>query len=96
MLTFYSIITQAPLQVYSATWHFNLLESLIRYTFQNQRLQNIWVAGELLEQWNACLQIYKKYYHLVYSVMFSPDRLQVTSSSDNYMVQVWNRQTDEC
>jgi hypothetical protein len=94
--TFLSILAQAPLQVYSSAWHFSPLKSILRHTFQNQRLQNIRMIGGLPEQWNECLQTYEGHSGWVSSVVFSPDGSRVASGSGDNTVRVWDVQTGEC
>ncbi|KAH7190134.1 hypothetical protein DER44DRAFT_117701 [Fusarium oxysporum] len=94
--TNFSVIDEAPLQVYSSALVFTPSKSLIRSSFEKRIPRWLPVWPHVKEHWNACLSVLEGHSLEVNSLVFSHDSKMVASASHDKTIRIWNVETGEC
>ncbi|KAK6509042.1 hypothetical protein TWF481_003807 [Arthrobotrys musiformis] len=92
ILSFASIIQEAPLQTYYSALSFAPQQSLVRQQFENDRCRSIDI-NPVQEEWGPLLQTIKAPGNYVDSLTLSPDGQTIISCSDSAEVVFWDRFT---
>ncbi|KAM0348445.1 hypothetical protein ACHAP4_010960 [Fusarium culmorum] len=92
----FSVITEAPLQIYSSCLIFAPSKSIVRKSFEDVIPRWISSLPKVQEDWNACLLILEGHSCCVISVMFSHDSTKLASASWDKTVRIWNAETGDC
>ncbi|KAL7809859.1 WD40 repeat-like protein [Trichoderma aethiopicum] len=89
-------IELAPLQVYSSALVCSPSQSLVRKAFQRDFPTWIqdWPAVE--DNWSPCLQTLEGHTHVVNSISFSADLMQIASGSHDNTIKTWDIITGAC
>jgi len=81
VLSYRSIIEQAPLQTYSAALAFCPTESEIKKQYWEDRLPFLKTVTGIRKGWDACLQTLEGHSSSANAVAFSPDGTTLVSAS---------------
>ncbi|KAJ4177379.1 hypothetical protein NW755_013888, partial [Fusarium falciforme] len=92
----FSVINDAPLQIYSSALVFAPKRSLIRTSFENSVPGWLTIRPRVKEDWDACLLTLEGHNGEVRSVVFSHDSTMVASASSDKTVRIWNAKTGKC
>ncbi|KAJ4129475.1 hypothetical protein NW765_016348 [Fusarium oxysporum] len=92
----FSVIDEAPLQIYSSALVFAPTKSVVRTTF-NTRIPK-WISRwpQVKGSWDACLSILEGHYDSIETVVFSHDSKLVASGSADETVRIWSVKTGKC
>ncbi|KAK7582833.1 hypothetical protein V3481_012131 [Fusarium oxysporum f. sp. vasinfectum] len=92
----FSVINEAPLQIYSSALTFAPKRSIIRKTFENRIPEWLTVWPQVKEDWDACLLTLEGHSDNVNSVVFSHDSTMLASASEDKTVRIWDLKTGKC
>ncbi|WAO94541.1 Hypothetical protein NCS54_01212900 [Fusarium falciforme] len=92
----FSVINDAPLQIYSSALVFAPKRSLIRMSFENSVPGWLTIRPRVKEDWDACLLTLEGHSGEVRSVVFSHDSTMVASASYDKTVRIWNAKLGKC
>ncbi|KAH7148140.1 hypothetical protein DER46DRAFT_651274 [Fusarium sp. MPI-SDFR-AT-0072] len=92
----FSVITEAPLQLYSCCLTFSPSKSIVRKTFRDVIPRWISNLPKVEENWDACLLTLEGHSYWVNSVVFSHDSKKVASASSDKTIRIWDAETGEC
>ncbi|KAH7153729.1 hypothetical protein DER46DRAFT_536377, partial [Fusarium sp. MPI-SDFR-AT-0072] len=92
----FSVINEAPLQIYSSALAFAPKRSMIRRIFEHRIPKWLSVRPQVKEDWDACLLTLEGHSHTVNSVVFSHDSKMVASASRDQTVRIWDAKTGKC
>ena len=95
-MTNFSVIDEAPLQIYSSTLVFAPERSIIRQLNMDKIPSWLLLYPQVKEDWDACLSVLEGHSDWVSSVAFSHDSKIVASASHDKTVRIWNTQTGKC
>ncbi|KAF2474193.1 vegetative incompatibility protein HET-E-1, partial [Lindgomyces ingoldianus] len=96
LLRFYSVLADAPLQIYSSALVFAPETSAIRKTFAEQVPQWVEMLSKRETDWDACRSTLNGHSSSVMAMAFSLDSQLVASASDDYTVRLWEAATGTC
>ncbi|KAM6506766.1 hypothetical protein FALCPG4_018595 [Fusarium falciforme] len=92
----FSVIDEAPLQIYSSALVFAPTKSVVRRTFEREIPRWLSRLPLVKEYWDACLSTLEGHTDLVTSVVFSHDSKLVASASSDATVRIWSMETGKC
>ncbi|KNB19951.1 hypothetical protein FOXG_17108 [Fusarium oxysporum f. sp. lycopersici 4287] len=92
----FSVVTEAPLQIYSSALIFAPSKSIVRKTFENVIPRWISTLPKVQENWDACLLTLEGHSSPVDSVVFSNDSMKLASASYDKTIWIWNAETGDC
>ncbi|KAI8648817.1 NACHT domain-containing protein [Fusarium sp. Ph1] len=92
----FSVINEAPLQIYSSALVFAPKRSLIRKSFENFIPEWLTTWPQVKHDWDACLLTLEGHSDRVISVVFSHDSTMVASASSDKTVRIWDPKTGKC
>ncbi|KAG6979752.1 Vegetative incompatibility protein HET-E-1 [Fusarium oxysporum f. sp. conglutinans] len=92
----FSVITEAPLQIYSSCLIFAPSKSIVRKTFTNVIPRWISTLPKVQEGWDACLLTLEGHSGRISSVVFSHDSTNLASASIDKTIRIWNAETGDC
>ncbi|KAI3584116.1 hypothetical protein IWW34DRAFT_649644 [Fusarium oxysporum f. sp. albedinis] len=92
----FSVITEAPLQIYSYCLIFAPSKSIVRKTFTNVIPRWISTLPKVQEGWDACLLTLEGHTGPVNTVVFSHDSTNLASASIDKTIRIWNADTGDC
>ncbi|RKK90937.1 hypothetical protein BFJ68_g16337 [Fusarium oxysporum] len=92
----FSVIDEAPLQIYSSALTFAPTRSIVRKTFKHRIPAWLIVWPQVEEDWDACLLTLEGHSDTALSAVFSHDSTKVASASSDKTVRIWNAQTGDC
>ncbi|KAB8207373.1 quinon protein alcohol dehydrogenase-like superfamily [Aspergillus parasiticus] len=96
MITFRSVMEQAPLQIYVSALLFAPKRSLVREYFGKEIPKWIKKRPNMPEHWNPLLHTIQGHSDKVLCVRCSPDGKSVASASGDHTVRVWDVSTWRC
>ncbi|KAH7157287.1 hypothetical protein B0J13DRAFT_494347, partial [Dactylonectria estremocensis] len=96
VLTNFSVIDEAPLQIYSSALVFAPTKSIVRRTFKAKVPSWLCLWPQVNDNWDACLSTLEGHSDSVNSAVFSHDSRLVASASNDKMVRIWNVETGKC
>lgn len=92
-LSHWTIIEEAPLQLYSSALIFSPASSLTRKLFASKEPDWIVQKPRVEQSWNSCLARLVGRSGTVSSVAFSPDDHHIVAGSFNGAIQIWDAET---
>ncbi|KAI7762674.1 hypothetical protein LZL87_014162 [Fusarium oxysporum] len=93
--SYFSVINQAPLQVYSSALVFAPKRSIIRNTFENRIPEWLNVRPQVEEEWDQCLLMIEGHVNGEGLPEFSNDSTMMTFSS-YHTIQIFSLETGKC
>ncbi|KAH7187735.1 WD40-repeat-containing domain protein [Fusarium oxysporum] len=94
--TNFSVINEAPLQIYSSALAFAPNRSITRRIFEHRIPEWLTVGPQVREDWDACLLTLEGHSNRIRSAVFSHDSTMVASASDDMTVRIWDVKTGRC
>ncbi|POR34530.1 Vegetative incompatibility protein HET-E-1 [Tolypocladium paradoxum] len=91
-----SIISSAPLQIYSSVLLFSPQRSIIKNLFESEIPNWISLKPQTVSNWDRCIQKLEGHDECVTSVAFSHDSGLVASASVDTTVRLWRATMDDC
>ncbi|KAJ3454402.1 hypothetical protein MRS44_018296 [Fusarium solani] len=96
ILANFSVIDEAPLQIYSSALVFAPTMSIVRRAFKSSIPRWISLKPRVENNWDACLSTLEGHSGSVYSVVFSHNSKVVASASEDNTARVWSMETGKC
>ncbi|KAK3947157.1 hypothetical protein QBC32DRAFT_97895 [Pseudoneurospora amorphoporcata] len=96
VLSYKSIIEQAPLQAYISALVFAPSSSLIKRNFRAEEPEWIRTKPAVELDWNACLQTLEGHSRPIESVAFSPNGQRLASGSGDDTIKIWDPASGSC
>ncbi|KAI7771119.1 hypothetical protein LZL87_013446 [Fusarium oxysporum] len=92
----FSVIDEAPLQIYSSALVFAPTKSLVRTMFNTHIPKWISRWPQVKGSWDACLSTLEGHYDSIGTVAFSHDSKLIASASQDTTVRIWSVKTGKC
>ncbi|RJE26491.1 NACHT domain protein [Aspergillus sclerotialis] len=96
ILSYWSIVEQAPLQTYGSALAFSPMTSKVKALYWEERLPLIRDVMGVEDDWDACLQILEGHDYTTSIATFSPDSNTIASGSGDATVRLWDAATGAC